>query len=86
MVDSEQVQEKILDIVSEKLDRPRDGITTQMSFVNDLGADSLDTVELMMEIEDAFDLDIPDEDAQKIDKIQDAIDYVINAVSDKDEA
>lgn len=86
MVDSEQVQEKILDIVSEKLDRPRDGITTQMSFVNDLGADSLDTVELMMEIEDAFDLDIPDEDAQKIDKIQDAIDYVVNAVSDKEEA
>lgn len=86
MVDSEQVQEKILDIVSEKLDRPRDGITTQMSFVNDLGADSLDTVELMMEIEDAFDLDIPDEDAQKIDKIQDAINYVVNAVSDKEEA
>lgn len=84
MVDSEQVQEKILDIVSEKLDRPRDGITTQMSFVNDLGADSLDTVELMMEIEDAFDLDIPDEDAQKIDKIQDAIDYVVNAVSNKE--
>ena len=85
-MDNEQVKEKILDIVSEKLDRPRDGITTQMSFVNDLGADSLDTVELMMEIEDAFDLDIPDEDAQKIDKIQDAIDYVMNAVSNKEDA
>jgi acyl carrier protein len=54
----------------------RDKVTDQTSFVNDLGADSLDTVELVMEFEDEFDLNIPDEDAEKIQTVGDAIKYI----------
>jgi acyl carrier protein len=65
-----------MDIVSDKLDKPRDSLTKDMSFVNDLGADSLDTVELMMDLEDEFDLSIPEEEAEKIVTLGDAIKYV----------
>jgi len=71
-----EIGEKIIQMVAEKMDKPKEEITEDKSFVNDLGADSLDTVELMMDIEDEFDLSIPEEDAQKIVTIGDAIRYV----------
>jgi acyl carrier protein len=65
-----------MEIVAEKLDKPKEDLSPDKSFINDLGADSLDTVELMMDIEDEFDLSIPEEEAQKIVTIGDAIKYV----------
>ena len=76
MADRSETAERIIEIVSEKMDKPKDEITEEKHFVNDLGADSLDTVELMMDIEDEFDLSIPEEEAQKIQTIGDAIKYV----------
>jgi acyl carrier protein len=70
------IEDRIMDIVSDKLDKPRDSLSKDMSFVNDLGADSLDTVELMMDLEDEFDLSIPEEEAEKIVTLGDAIKYV----------
>ena len=71
-----ETADRIIGIVSEKMDKPKDNITHEMSFINDLGCDSLDTVELMMDIEDAFDLSIPEEEAEKIVTVGDAIKYV----------
>jgi len=70
------IREKVLDIICEQLGTSRDKVTDQTSFINDLGADSLDTVELVMEFEDEFDLNIPDEDAEKIQSVGDAIKYI----------
>jgi len=70
------VEEKVIGIVSEQMNVDKSQITRETSFVNDLGADSLDTVELVMEFEDEFDLDIPDEDAEKIQTVGEAIDYI----------
>ncbi|NOZ21115.1 MAG: acyl carrier protein [Planctomycetes bacterium] len=70
------MEERVFNIVSEKLDKPREQLTKEMSFVNDLGADSLDQVELVMDFEDEFDLSIPEEEAQKIVTIADAITYI----------
>ena len=70
------IEDRVFDIVSEKLDKPRESLTRDMSFVNDLGADSLDQVELIMDFEDEFGLTISEEDAQKIVTIGDAIKYV----------
>ncbi len=70
------IREKVLDIVCEQMGASRDKITDATSFINDLGADSLDTVELVMEFEDEFDLNIPDEDAEKIQTVGDAISYI----------
>ena len=70
------IREKVLDIVCEQMGASRDKITDATSFINDLGADSLDTVELVMEFEDEFDLNIPDEDAEKIQTVGDAIKYI----------
>ena len=76
MADKTEIAERIIEIVAEKMDKPKEEISAEKSFVNDLGADSLDTVELMMDIEDEFDLSIPEEEAQKITTIGDAIKYV----------
>jgi acyl carrier protein len=76
VADKQEVQDRIIEIVAEKMDKPKAEITLEKSFVNDLGADSLDTVELMMDIEDEFDLSIPEEEAQKIVTIGDAVKYV----------
>lgn len=70
------IEERVFAIVSEKLDKPKDQLARDMSFVNDLGADSLDQVELVMDFEDEFDLSIPEEEAQKIVTIGDAINYI----------
>jgi acyl carrier protein len=66
----------VIEIVAEQMGEDKANITRETSFVNDLGADSLDTVELVMEFEDEFDIDIPDEDAEKIQTVGQAIDYV----------
>jgi acyl carrier protein len=67
---------KIKQIISEKLGVGEDKVTPQASFVDDLGADSLDQVELIMAFEDAFDVEIPDEDAEKLKTVKDATDYL----------
>ena len=69
-------EERVIEIVAEQMGVDKAQITRETSFVNDLGADSLDTVELVMEFEDEFDLSIPDEDAEKIQTVGQAIDYV----------
>ncbi len=70
------VEEKVLDIVSEHLGTPREDISRESSFIEDLKADSLDIVELVMEFEEEFDVTIPDEDYEKILTVGDAIDYI----------
>jgi acyl carrier protein len=70
------VEEKVKQIVIEQLGVDEGEVTSSASFVDDLGADSLDRVELVMAFEEAFDVEIPDEDAEKISTVQDAIDYI----------
>lgn len=70
------IEERVTEIVAEQMGVDKAQITRETSFVNDLGADSLDTVELVMEFEDEFDTSIPDEDAEKIQTVGQAIDYV----------
>ncbi|PYX95066.1 MAG: acyl carrier protein [Acidobacteria bacterium] len=70
------VSEKVKQIVAEQLGVDEGEVTATASFVDDLGADSLDQVELVMAFEEAFDLEIPDEEAEKIRTVQDAIDYI----------
>lgn len=74
------VEERVVDIVAEQLSHPKDQITRETSFVNDLGADSLDTVELVMELEEEFDINIPDEAAEKIQTVGQAIDHIQKTV------
>lgn len=70
------VEEKIKKIISEQLGVDEEEVTPEASFVDDLGADSLDTVELVMALEEEFHIEIPDEDAEKIAKVQDVINYI----------
>ena len=70
------VDEKVKQIVVEQLGVDEAEVTPSASFVDDLGADSLDTVELVMAFEEAFDIEIPDEDAEKIRTVKDAIEYI----------
>lgn len=70
------VGEKVKDIITKQLGVDMDKVTPESSFIEDLGADSLDTVELVMAFEEAFNIEIPDEDAEKILKVQDAIKYI----------
>ena len=70
------VSDKVFEIVAERMGVKKEDISEQTSFITDLGADSLDQVELIMEFEDQFDLNIPDEDAEKIETIGDAIKYI----------
>ncbi|HEX9120017.1 MAG TPA: acyl carrier protein [Terriglobales bacterium] len=70
------VDEKVKQIIVEQLGVEEAEVTSNASFVDDLGADSLDTVELVMAFEEAFDIEIPDEDAEKIRTVQDAITYI----------
>lgn len=69
-------EEKVKEIIIKQMGVKADQITGETSFINDLGADSLDTVELIMEFEDAFDMNIPDEEAEKIRTVGDAIKYI----------
>lgn len=70
------VEEKVIGIVSEQLNVPREDIKTESRFVDDLKADSLDVVELVMEFEDEFEVTIPDEDYEKIRTVGDAVKYI----------
>ena len=70
------VADKVKSIIVEQLGVDEEEVTPDASFVDDLGADSLDTVELVMAFEEAFDIEIPDEDAEKIRTVKDAVDYI----------
>ena len=70
------VQEKVKSIIVDQLGVSEGEVTAAASFVDDLGADSLDTIELVMAFEEAFGIEIPDEDAEKIKTVKDAIDYI----------
>lgn len=70
------MEEKVKEIIAKQLGVKLDEVKPEASFVDDLGADSLDTVELVMAFEEEFKIEIPDEDAEKITKVQSAIDYI----------
>lgn len=73
---SADIEQTVKDIIVEQLGVDATEVTPEASFVNDLGADSLDTVELVMALEEAFDMEIPDEEAEKIQTVGQAIDYI----------
>ena len=74
----DQVTSQVKDLIADSLGVEQDTIQVTSSFIDDLGADSLDIVELVMAIEKDFELDIPDEDAERISTVQDAIDYILD--------
>lgn len=76
-----QIFEKVKKIVTEQLSVEADKVTPSSNFANDLGADSLDTVELVMALEEEFDIEIPDEAAEKITTVQQAVDYINDKVA-----
>ena len=78
------IQAKVFEIVSEQMGVDKAEIKIETSFINDLNADSLDTVELVMEFEDEFDMSIPDEEAEKIQTVGAAIDYISKTAKAKD--
>ena len=77
-MDVNEIEPKVIEIVSEQMGVDKSEITRETHFINDLNADSLDTVELVMEFEDEFELSIPDEEAEKIQTVGQAIDYIKN--------
>ena len=76
----ENIEQRVKKIVAEQLGVNEADIKTESSFVDDLGADSLDTVELVMALEEEFECEIPDEEAEKITTVKQAVDYVVNNV------
>ena len=75
-MEAEEIETKVTEIVSEQMGVDKAQITRETHFINDLNADSLDTVELVMEFEDEFRINIPDEEAEKIQTVGQAIDYI----------
>lgn len=73
---SNETEDKVCNIVSEQLDVPREEVKRESSFVEDLKADSLDIVEMVMEFEEQFEITIPDDDYDKIQTVGDAVDYI----------
>ena len=84
-VDVQAIEKRVIEIISEQMGADKSEITRNTSFINDLNADSLDTVELVMEFEDEFDMSIPDEDAEKIQTVGAAVDYVAKVVQSKNQ-
>ena len=82
-IDVKAIEEKVISIISEQMGADASEITRETSFINDLNADSLDTVELVMEFEDEFDMSIPDEEAEKIQTVGAAIDYISKVAQTK---
>ena len=78
-----EIEAKVKQAVIDKLGVEESKVTSDASFINDLGADSLDTVELVMKFEEEFEIKIPDEDAEKIQKVSDAVKYISEKVSYK---
>ncbi len=74
--EKQSIEERLKEIIIKQLDADNKPVTLESSFINDLGADSLDIVKLVMEFEDAFDMNIPDEDAEKIQTVGDAVNYI----------
>ena len=79
MANVAEVSTRVIDIVAEQLGVDKEKVTPETSFVNDLGADSLDTVELVMELEEEFDISIPDDAADKIQTVGQAIEFIEKA-------
>lgn len=79
----QEIFEKVKKIVAEQLEVKEEQVTPEASFANDLGADSLDTVELVMALEEEFDIEIPDEAAEQIATVQAAVDYISDKSGDK---
>ena len=84
-IDVQAIEKKVIKIVADQMGTDEVQITRETSFINDLNADSLDTVELVMEFEDEFDTSIPDEEAEKIQTVGAAIDYIINTIKLKEQ-
>ncbi len=84
MAVTENLEERVKKIIIEQLAVDAAEVTTQAQFVQDLGADSLDTVELVMALEEEFDIEIPDEDAEKIKTVGEAVTYIKDKLSKKD--
>ena len=82
-IDAQAIENKVIEIISEQMGVDKSEISRETSFINDLNADSLDTVELVMEFEDEFDMSIPDEEAEKIQTVGAAIDYIVNIARSK---
>jgi acyl carrier protein len=82
-MEKDELLQKIKVIVADKLSIGEDQVTEEASFIDDLGADSLDTVELVMALEDEFDMDIPDEDAEKLTTVGNAMEYVLGHLGKK---
>ena len=82
-VDVQAIENKVVEIISEQMGAEKSEITRGTSFINDLNADSLDTVELVMEFEDEFDMSIPDEEAEKIQTVGAAVDYIVKTMHSK---
>ncbi|MFG0275249.1 MAG: acyl carrier protein [Phycisphaerales bacterium] len=74
-----EIEAKVIEIVSKQMGVDESKITRETSFVNDLNADSLDTVELVMELEDEFETSIPDEEAEKIQTVGQAVEFILSA-------
>ena len=73
----EKIEQKVKELIAEKLNKDVSEISNNASFVDDLGADSLDVVQLVMDMEEEFGIDIPESDAEKIVTVQDAINYIV---------
>ena len=83
-VDAQTIENKVIEIISEQMGTDKSEISRETSFINDLNADSLDTVELVMEFEDEFDMSIPDEEAEKIQTVGAAVDYILSVAKTKE--
>ena len=73
---AENIQQKVVDLIVDQLGVDADSVTPQAHFIDDLGADSLDTVELVMAFEEEFDMEVPDEDAEKLETVSDVTNYL----------
>ena len=79
---ADESQQKVIDLIVDQLGVDADNVTPDAHFIDDLGADSLDTVELVMAFEEEFDIEIPDEDAEKLETVGNAIDYLNKQLSE----